>query len=192
MVSSVRATATSTKRSADATEDRSKRRKTAVACNECRDRERKCDGRRPVCGACSVRVKGEQNCIWDAGKLDKSHDSEYVCCLDIVVLMGRLRLSFGDNNMSQICGIPTVACSRIREHVKADDHFSRDNTHREPEDGYGHPIPRTASEVACATRVIACYGSCDSFGSRVWKLPQREPERDSSRSRHGRGRGIRR
>ncbi|KAI8724234.1 Zn(2)-C6 fungal-type domain-containing protein [Fusarium sp. LHS14.1] len=32
-----------------------KRRRTALACEECRDRKRKCDGVKPICGACKTR-----------------------------------------------------------------------------------------------------------------------------------------
>ena len=39
-----------------------KRRRTVQACEECRDRKRKCDGIRPVCGSCS-RKPGR--CIWN-------------------------------------------------------------------------------------------------------------------------------
>ncbi|RSL83981.1 hypothetical protein CEP51_004191 [Fusarium floridanum] len=33
-----------------------KRRRTALACEECRDRKRKCDGVKPICGACRTRA----------------------------------------------------------------------------------------------------------------------------------------
>lgn len=41
---------------------RKKRRRTVQACEECRDRKRKCDGMRPVCGSCSRRPG---RCIWN-------------------------------------------------------------------------------------------------------------------------------
>jgi hypothetical protein len=39
-----------------------KRRRTALACEECRDRKRKCDGVKPICGACKGRSTAQ--CIW--------------------------------------------------------------------------------------------------------------------------------
>ncbi|VUC22993.1 unnamed protein product [Clonostachys rosea] len=39
-----------------------KRRRTALACEECRDRKRKCDGVKPICGACKNRSTAQ--CIW--------------------------------------------------------------------------------------------------------------------------------
>ncbi|CAI6088219.1 unnamed protein product [Clonostachys chloroleuca] len=39
-----------------------KRRRTALACEECRDRKRKCDGIKPICGACKGRSTAQ--CIW--------------------------------------------------------------------------------------------------------------------------------
>lgn len=41
-----------------------KRRKTALACQYCRDRKIKCDGVRPICGACRKRQRTEDECIW--------------------------------------------------------------------------------------------------------------------------------
>ncbi|CAM1506018.1 Fc.00g056590.m01.CDS01 [Cosmosporella sp. VM-42] len=40
-----------------------KRRRTALACDECRERKRKCDGIKPKCGACTAR--SAPCCIWN-------------------------------------------------------------------------------------------------------------------------------
>lgn len=42
-----------------------KRRRTALACEECRERKRKCDGIKPVCGACARRSAG---CVWNGDR----------------------------------------------------------------------------------------------------------------------------
>ncbi|KAH6994962.1 fungal-specific transcription factor domain-containing protein [Ilyonectria destructans] len=39
-----------------------KRRRTAVACEECREKKRKCDGVKPTCGTCTSRLS--RRCIW--------------------------------------------------------------------------------------------------------------------------------
>lgn len=41
-----------------------KRRKTLMACEYCRTRKTKCDGRRPVCGACAKRGWTPDRCVW--------------------------------------------------------------------------------------------------------------------------------
>ncbi|KAM6520359.1 hypothetical protein FSOLCH5_005151 [Fusarium solani] len=46
-----------------------KRRRTALACEECRDRKRKCDGVKPVCGACKTRPA--PRCIWNQERNSK-------------------------------------------------------------------------------------------------------------------------
>lgn len=43
-----------------------KRRRTALACEECRERKRKCDGIKPVCGACARRSAG--CCVWNGDR----------------------------------------------------------------------------------------------------------------------------
>ncbi|KNG85200.1 hypothetical protein ANOM_008079 [Aspergillus nomiae NRRL 13137] len=53
-----------------------KRRRIAVACNECRERKRKCDGVKPVCGACVKRPS--PRCVWDAGRNAKGWNHSYV------------------------------------------------------------------------------------------------------------------
>ncbi|KAL2824468.1 hypothetical protein BDW59DRAFT_162357 [Aspergillus cavernicola] len=47
-----------------------KRWRIAIACNECRDRKRKCDGVKPVCGSCAKRTSTTQ-CAWEEGRNDK-------------------------------------------------------------------------------------------------------------------------
>ncbi|KAE8418425.1 fungal-specific transcription factor domain-containing protein [Aspergillus pseudocaelatus] len=53
-----------------------KRRRIAVACNECRERKRKCDGVKPVCGACAKRPS--PRCVWDEGRNAKGWNHSYV------------------------------------------------------------------------------------------------------------------
>lgn len=53
-----------------------KRRRIIQACEECRDRKRKCDGVRPVCGACSRRPG--QSCVWNDDRNTKGWSNKYV------------------------------------------------------------------------------------------------------------------
>jgi hypothetical protein len=52
-----------------------KRRRIAIACNECRDRKRKCDGVKPVCGSCAKRPS--QECVWEEGRSAKGWSNRY-------------------------------------------------------------------------------------------------------------------
>ncbi|KAJ0418596.1 fungal-specific transcription factor domain-containing protein [Aspergillus carlsbadensis] len=54
-----------------------KRRRIAIACNECRDRKRKCDGVKPVCGSCAKRASATP-CVWDEGRNAKGWSNSYV------------------------------------------------------------------------------------------------------------------
>ncbi|KAJ5118413.1 fungal-specific transcription factor domain-containing protein [Penicillium atrosanguineum] len=53
-----------------------KRHRTAIACDDCRERKRKCDGIKPVCGACSKRPFPD--CVWNEERNTKGRDSSYV------------------------------------------------------------------------------------------------------------------
>ncbi|GAD91859.1 hypothetical protein NECHADRAFT_77081 [Paecilomyces variotii No. 5] len=53
-----------------------KRRRTVLACNECREKKRKCDGIKPVCGACERR--GISNCVWDEERINKVWNNRYI------------------------------------------------------------------------------------------------------------------
>ncbi|KAH6605522.1 c6 transcription factor [Trichoderma cornu-damae] len=53
-----------------------KRRRTPLACDECRDRKRKCDGVKPVCGAC--RRRSITACVWNEGRASKGWSNSYV------------------------------------------------------------------------------------------------------------------
>ncbi|KAL1851241.1 hypothetical protein Plec18170_006566 [Paecilomyces lecythidis] len=53
-----------------------KRRRTVLACNECREKKRKCDGLKPVCGACERR--GISNCVWDEERINKVWNNRYI------------------------------------------------------------------------------------------------------------------
>ncbi|KAL3441561.1 fungal-specific transcription factor domain-containing protein [Aspergillus insuetus] len=54
-----------------------KRRRIAIACNECRDRKRKCDGVKPVCGSCARRAPSAP-CIWEEGRNARGWSHSYV------------------------------------------------------------------------------------------------------------------
>ena len=43
---------------------RRKRRRIPLACNPCRDRKMRCDGRRPVCVSCQKRRKSD-SCVYE-------------------------------------------------------------------------------------------------------------------------------
>ncbi|KAF2671832.1 hypothetical protein BT63DRAFT_437770 [Microthyrium microscopicum] len=58
------------------TEQDPKRRKVSLACVECRERKRKCDGTRPVCGGCARRTP-QPSCVYSDDTL-KRGSSSYV------------------------------------------------------------------------------------------------------------------
>ncbi|KAL4870876.1 hypothetical protein BDV12DRAFT_45311 [Aspergillus spectabilis] len=41
-----------------------RQKKTLLACTPCRSKKVKCDGHRPVCGACSKNGWTESKCVW--------------------------------------------------------------------------------------------------------------------------------
>ncbi|GKZ24112.1 hypothetical protein AbraIFM66951_008925 [Aspergillus brasiliensis] len=57
-------------RHSDASDRPPKRRKVAIACDECRARKIRCDGRQPVCGPCAKRVDQGGQCVY-TGELEK-------------------------------------------------------------------------------------------------------------------------
>ncbi|KAL4867516.1 fungal-specific transcription factor domain-containing protein [Aspergillus spectabilis] len=61
------------------TESGRKRRRIALACDECRERNRKCDGVKPVCGTCAKRPSS--NCVWDEDRNTKGWSNSYVASL---------------------------------------------------------------------------------------------------------------
>lgn len=71
-----------------------KKRRIALACDECRERKRKCNGLKPVCGACSRRT-GSTSCTWDDERLNRGYSNSYVDGLksQISVLEEQLRQS---------------------------------------------------------------------------------------------------
>ncbi|ORY11051.1 fungal-specific transcription factor domain-domain-containing protein, partial [Clohesyomyces aquaticus] len=52
-----------------------KRRKVAIACEQCRTRKARCDGSKPVCGSCSSR---SDQCIYKISAVDATHTKGYV------------------------------------------------------------------------------------------------------------------
>ncbi|KAK5682727.1 hypothetical protein LTS10_005857 [Elasticomyces elasticus] len=59
-----------------ATGTNNKRRRITLACDECRERKRKCDGVRPVCGACIRR--SSPSCVWHTERNSKGWTDSYV------------------------------------------------------------------------------------------------------------------
>ncbi|KAI2843486.1 transcriptional regulator family: Fungal Specific TF [Aspergillus niger] len=57
-------------RRSDASDRPPKRRKVAIACDECRARKVRCDGRQPICGPCAKRVDQGSQCVY-TGELEK-------------------------------------------------------------------------------------------------------------------------
>ncbi|KAJ5097484.1 hypothetical protein N7456_008205 [Penicillium angulare] len=53
-----------------------KRRRTILACNECREKKRKCDGVKPICSACKRRDFSE--CVWDEERINKVWNNRYI------------------------------------------------------------------------------------------------------------------
>ncbi|OIW35725.1 hypothetical protein CONLIGDRAFT_627758 [Coniochaeta ligniaria NRRL 30616] len=53
-----------------------KRRRVTLACDECRERKRKCDGVKPVCGSCSKR--SARRCVWDDARYNRGWTNSYV------------------------------------------------------------------------------------------------------------------
>src|SRR6478736_191780 len=58
-------------------EPRRKRRKVQLACDCCRARKVRCDGKRPVCDVCRRRGS-EQECLYEEGTLKTQ---KYVLCM---------------------------------------------------------------------------------------------------------------
>ncbi|KAI0189066.1 fungal-specific transcription factor domain-containing protein [Astrocystis sublimbata] len=53
-----------------------KRRRVAIACEKCRNRKRKCDGVKPICGSCSGR--SNPCCVWNEERHHKGWSNSYV------------------------------------------------------------------------------------------------------------------
>ena len=91
-----------------------KRQKTLVACKECKERKKKCDGIRPVCGTCSVK-NPRRACVYTSERFRRVEDLEYVVsCRDIELqnLIFLLQDSFASTLVcSNIC-LHTSHCSR--------------------------------------------------------------------------------
>lgn len=47
--------------------ERQRRRKVTLACEPCRERKARCDGRKPICSTCEHRSLGLEQCIYKAG-----------------------------------------------------------------------------------------------------------------------------
>ncbi|KAL3463887.1 fungal-specific transcription factor domain-containing protein [Aspergillus heterothallicus] len=66
----------------DSTTRRPKRRKIAVACDECRARKVRCDGIQPVCGPCAKRVEYGVRCTYTGEPEKKRAVKNYITSLE--------------------------------------------------------------------------------------------------------------
>ncbi|KAL2809432.1 putative C6 transcription factor [Aspergillus granulosus] len=66
----------------DSTSRRPKRRKIAVACDECRARKVRCDGIQPVCGPCAKRVEHGVRCNYTGEPEKKRAVKNYITSLE--------------------------------------------------------------------------------------------------------------
>ncbi|KAL2856442.1 C6 transcription factor [Aspergillus pseudoustus] len=67
---------------ADSATRRPKRRKIAVACDECRARKVRCDGIQPVCGPCAKRVESGARCNYTGEPEKKRAVKNYITTLE--------------------------------------------------------------------------------------------------------------
>ncbi|KAE8443487.1 hypothetical protein EG329_001798 [Mollisiaceae sp. DMI_Dod_QoI] len=70
-----------------------KRRKILLACSACRDRKSRCDGRRPICSACTKR-KAASTCVYEESTLKTQRD--------IAILESRVRELEGSNTSNAL------------------------------------------------------------------------------------------
>ncbi|KAI6774730.1 hypothetical protein HG530_001488 [Fusarium avenaceum] len=75
-----------------------KRKRVALACDNCRERKIKCDGSKPICGPCSKRGEPLARCVYTliAGTAKQLSEQEYISSLqkqvtDMQQLIGQLR-----------------------------------------------------------------------------------------------------
>lgn len=63
---------------------RVKRQKVTVACDQCRSKKIKCDGRQPTCDPCQKKARAGVRCSWETGsmRLSGQQSSEYLRWLD--------------------------------------------------------------------------------------------------------------
>ncbi|KAL6692435.1 fungal-specific transcription factor domain-containing protein [Trichoderma pleuroticola] len=89
-----------------------KRRRTPLACDECRDRKRKCDGVKPVCGAC--RRRSITTCVWNEERVSKVWTNSYVEGLrarirELESTQNRLSGQFADSLLLPVLSPPEPA-----------------------------------------------------------------------------------
>ncbi|CAK7240023.1 MAG: hypothetical protein STHCBS139747_001458 [Sporothrix thermara] len=66
---------------ASETRERQRRRKVTLACEPCRERKSRCDGRKPICSTCEHRSLGLEQCIYKAGNARTASSDEYTRAL---------------------------------------------------------------------------------------------------------------
>ncbi|CAK7227397.1 hypothetical protein SBRCBS47491_006555 [Sporothrix bragantina] len=59
------------------TRERQRRRKITLACEPCRERKSRCDGRKPICSTCEHRSLGLEQCIYKVGNARTASSDEY-------------------------------------------------------------------------------------------------------------------
>ncbi|CAK7216312.1 hypothetical protein SCUCBS95973_002770 [Sporothrix curviconia] len=63
------------------TRERQRRRKVTLACEPCRERKSRCDGRKPICSTCEHRSLGLEQCIYKVGNARTASSDEYTRAL---------------------------------------------------------------------------------------------------------------
>ncbi|KAJ9137102.1 Fungal specific transcription factor domain containing protein [Pleurostoma richardsiae] len=61
--------------------ERQRRRKITLACEPCRERKSRCDGRKPICSTCEHRSLGLEQCIYKAGNARTACSDDYTKAL---------------------------------------------------------------------------------------------------------------
>ncbi|ERS99098.1 fungal specific transcription factor [Sporothrix schenckii 1099-18] len=63
------------------TRERQRRRKIVLACEPCRERKTRCDGRKPICSSCEHRSLGLEKCIYTVGNARTASSDDYTKAL---------------------------------------------------------------------------------------------------------------
>lgn len=58
------------------TRERQRRRKIVLACEPCRERKSRCDGRKPICSSCERRALGLEQCVYTVGNARTASSEE--------------------------------------------------------------------------------------------------------------------
>ncbi|EFX02461.1 fungal specific transcription factor domain containing protein [Grosmannia clavigera kw1407] len=85
--------------------ERQRRRKITLACEPCRERKARCDGRKPICSTCEHRSLGLEQCIYKVGNARTACSEDYMRALH-----ERIR------RLEQACAANGVDISAIEGH----------------------------------------------------------------------------